>query len=116
MARILINEPHPEVGLVLTRMVLRLGHEPVLRTEMVPGYLDGVELMMIEPAAPLGALMAKASRRLNPSVPIICASVAAPAQIGVPFSAWLLKPFTQAQLAHAIEQALAQSDVFPSAA
>jgi hypothetical protein len=116
MRRILINEPHPEVGVLLTRMVLRLGHEPVLQTEATPGYLDGVEVLIVEPAAPLGALMAKATRRLDPSLPIVCVSVAGPPQIGVQFSAWLLKPFTQDQLAHAIEHALAGDDVFHSAA
>ena len=116
MARILINEPHPEVRRLLTRMVLRLGHEPVARTEMTPNYLNGIDLVIVEPAAPLGALMAKATRRLDPSLPIVCASVATPPQIGVQFSAWLLKPFTQAQLAHAIENVLAGDDAFPSAA
>jgi hypothetical protein len=88
----------------------------VLATNLAPGYLDGVEVVIVEPAAPLGALMAKATSRRKPSLPIICASVAAPPKIGVQFSSHLLKPFTQAQFASAIEQALAKDAVFPSAA
>lgn len=60
--------------------------------------------------------MAKATSRRKPSLPIICASVAAPPQIGVQFNSRPLKPFTLAQFALAIEQALTKDEVFPSAA
>jgi CheY-like chemotaxis protein len=116
MARILINEPHPKVRQLLARMVERLGHEALTRQQVVPGYLEGVDLLIVEPAAPLGAVIAKATQILDPSLPIVCASVEAPPQIDVRFSSTLIKPFALAELGEAIEQALGENDAYPSAA
>ena len=65
---------------------------------------------MVEPAAPTGAVLAQAACIVNPALPIVCASVTAPApeleELGVSFAAAVVKPFTAEQLGAAIEQAL----------
>ena len=110
MARILISESHDDVRRLLERMVTRLGHEPIAVRVPTPEHLTSADVFVVEPAAPLGAVLAQAARVVNPSLPLICASVTAPppklAERGIVFSASLVKPFTAAQLGAAIEQAL----------
>jgi CheY-like chemotaxis protein len=110
MARILISEPHDEVRCMLERMVTRLGHEPFLVRAPTPAQLRSADILVVEPAAPAGAALARAAHAANPTLPIICASVTAPPpeleELGVVFTATLVKPFTAAQLGAAIEQAL----------
>jgi hypothetical protein len=110
MARILISESHDEVRRLLERMVTRLGHKPILIRVPVPQQLTFADVLVVEPAAPVGAVLAQAMCLINPSLPIICASVAAPppelAELGVVFAASLVKPFTLEQLGAAIEEAL----------
>jgi hypothetical protein len=94
---------------MLVRMLTRLGHEPIVVTVPKPEQLLGAELLMVEPAAPIGAVLAQAAGLVNPSLPVICASVAAPpvelAELGVVFVACLVKPFTAEQLDAAIDRA-----------
>jgi CheY-like chemotaxis protein len=110
MAQILISEPHDEVRRMLQRMVTRLGHEPILVKIPAPAQLQSADLLMVEPAAPTGAVLAQAACIVNPALPIVCASVTAPApeleELGVSFAAAVVKPFTAEQLGAAIEQAL----------
>jgi CheY-like chemotaxis protein len=110
MARILISESHEDVRRLLVRMLTRLGHEPVVVTMPAPEQLLGADVLMVEPAAPIGAVLAQAARLVNPSLPLICASVAAPpaelAELGVVFAAVLVKPFTSAQMDAAIRRSL----------
>ncbi|HEY5288264.1 MAG TPA: hypothetical protein VIJ50_14295 [Solirubrobacteraceae bacterium] len=110
MVRILISEPHDDVRQLLLRMVSRLGYEPVLMTVPAPEQLTSVDVLLVEPAAPIGAVMAQAASIAVPSLPLICASVSAPPSeltaLGVEFDASLVKPFTIQQLSEAIERAL----------
>jgi CheY-like chemotaxis protein len=110
MARILISEPHDDVRRLLERMVTRLGHEPIVVGVPTPEQLMSADLMVVEPAAPVGAVLAQAACIASPSLPLICASVAAAppelAELGVVFAACLLKPFILRQLAAAIDEAL----------
>jgi hypothetical protein len=110
MARILISESHDDVGRLLVRMLTRLGHEPLVVTMPAPEQLLSADVLMVEPAAPIGAVLAQAARLVNPSLPLICASVEALpaelAELGVVFAASLVKPFTAEQLGAAIEQSL----------
>jgi CheY-like chemotaxis protein len=115
MPRILISEPHDDVRRLLERMVTRLGHEPILVRvaaceQAAPEQLQSADVLVVEPAAPTGVLLAQAARIVNPALPLICASVEAPptelADLGVVFAATLLKPFTAQQLGDAIEAAL----------
>jgi CheY-like chemotaxis protein len=110
MARILISEPHDDVRRLLERMVTRLGHEPILVNIPAPQQLQSVDVLVVEPAAPTGAVLAQSACIVNPSLPLICASVTASppelAELGVVFAAALVKPFTAEQLRVAIEEAL----------
>ncbi len=110
MARILISEPHDEVRRMLERMLTRLGHEPLAVTMPTPEQLMSADVLVVEPAAPVGAVLALAARVANPSLPLICVSVAAAdpelEQLGVAFAVSLLKPFTARRLGCAIDVAL----------
>jgi hypothetical protein len=106
MARILISEPHDDVRRLLKRMVTRLGHEPILVWMAESEQLQSADVLMVEPAAPTGVVLAQAARIVNPTLPLICASIDAPpaelADLDVVFAAALLKPFTAQQLSDAI--------------
>lgn len=110
MARILICESHEAVRQMLERMVARLGHEPVAVRVPGPEDLRSADVFVLEPAAPIGVTMAQAASVINPSLPLVCASVAEPpaelATLAVVFAASLVKPFTSEQLSQAIERAL----------
>jgi CheY-like chemotaxis protein len=110
MARILICESHDAVRQMLERMVARLGHEPVAVRVPGPQELASADVFVLEPAAPIGVTMAQAASVIDPSLPLICASIAEPpaelAELGVVFAATLIKPFTSEQLSEAIERAL----------
>ncbi|HSZ06101.1 MAG TPA: hypothetical protein VK778_13005 [Solirubrobacteraceae bacterium] len=110
MARILISEPHDEVRRLLERMVTRLGHEPTAVRMPTPEQLMSADALVVEPAAPIGAVLAQAASIANPALPLICASVAAAppelAELGVVFAVSLVKPFTVQELGAAIELSL----------
>jgi CheY-like chemotaxis protein len=110
MARILISEPHDDVRRLLERMVARLGHEPIVVRVPAPQHLTSADVLLVEPASPVGAVLAQAASIANPSLPLVCASVAAAppelAELGVAFAACLVKPFTLRQLGAAIDRAL----------
>jgi DNA-binding response OmpR family regulator len=110
MTRILISEPDHQVRRLLERMLTRLGHEPVAVRVPAPDQFTDADLFVVEPAAPLGAVLAQAASIAHPALPIVCASVTAPppelAELGVVFTAALVKPFTIEQLDAAIEAGL----------
>lgn len=110
MARVLINEPHDDVRRLLERMILRLGHEPIAVVTPTPQQLMGADVFVLEPAAPIGGVLAQAARLIDPAMPLVCVSVEPPpaelADLGVVFAASVLKPFTLAQLREALDQAL----------
>jgi DNA-binding NtrC family response regulator len=110
MAQILICESHDAVRRLLGRMVARMGHEPVAVRVPGPEDLRNADVFVLEPAAPIGATMAQAASVIDPALPLICVSVAEPptelSELGVVFSASLVKPFSAEQLSDAIERAL----------
>jgi CheY-like chemotaxis protein len=111
MARILISESHEDVRRLLEQMVSRLGHEPVVVEIATPEALRSADAAVVEPAVVTGAVFAQAAHLADPSLPLICASVAAPppelAELGVVFTASLVKPFKLDQLRASIDLALA---------
>lgn len=112
MAQILISEPREDVRRLLARMILRLGHEPLAPIAPSPEQLRGADLFLIEPAAPIGAVLAQAAHLIDPAMPLVCVSVEPPPaellDLGVSFAVSLLKPFTLEQLRAAIELALSR--------
>jgi DNA-binding NtrC family response regulator len=109
MARVLISESHVEVRRLLRRMVCELGHDPqVADAPPTVEDLEGVGLLIVEPADPRGALLAKTVQALVPGLPILCVSVLDSSQVDIAFHAFLCKPFTSEQFAETVERALAQ--------
>ena len=100
----LICEPHPEVRELLSRIVVRLGHEPVLEdAELAP-----VDAILLEPAHAPSVERAQAFRAVNRDTPIVCASIELPdagSRRLAPI-AYLVKPFGLPDLQHAISRAL----------
>jgi hypothetical protein len=114
MARILISENHEHVRRLLERMVTRLGHDPVLVTIPDPGQLSSADVLIVEPASPIGAVLAQAAAIARPELPLVCASVEPPpgelAELGVSFAGTLVKPFTIGQLERALTGALGNAE------
>jgi CheY-like chemotaxis protein len=104
VARILICEPHPEVRELLSRIVVRLGHEPVLEdAELAP-----VDAILLEPSHAPSVERAQAFRAVNGDTPIVCASIELPDAGSRRLApvAYLVKPFALPDLQHAIARAL----------
>lgn len=100
----LICEPNPEVRELLSRIVVRLGHEPVLEdAELAP-----VDAILLEPSHTPSVERAQAFRAVNGDTPIVCASIELPdagSRRLAPI-AYLVKPFALPDLQHAILRAL----------
>jgi CheY-like chemotaxis protein len=101
---VLICEPHPEVRELLSRIVVRLGHEPVLENaELAP-----VDVILLEPSHAPSVERAQAFRAVNGDTPIVCASIELPDAGSRRLApvAYLVKPFALPDLQHAISRAL----------
>ena len=108
MARVLICEPHPEVRELLSHIVVRLGHDPVLGD----AALAPVDVILLEPSHTPSVERAQAFRAVNGETPIICASIELPdagSRRLAPI-AYLVKPFALPDLEHAISRALASGN------
>lgn len=103
MARILIVEPHAEVRDLLERVVRRLGDDPV----RLSGTADvpEVDAAVVEPAASGGAEIVQALH--DAGVPTIVVSIYPPTPElrHLEPAAYLLKPFSLAELENAIASA-----------
>jgi hypothetical protein len=104
VARVLICEPHPEVRELLSRVVVRLGHEPVLdEAELAP-----VDAIVLEPSHAPSVERAQAFRAMNGHTPIVCASIELPDAGSRKLApiAFLVKPFALPDLEDALRGAL----------
>jgi hypothetical protein len=102
---VLICEPHPEVRELLSRIVKRMGHEPVLDDAAV----SRVEAIVVEPAHCPSIERALAFRAFAGDVPVICASIDLPngGTRRLAPVAHLVKPFALPDIEAAISRALA---------
>jgi hypothetical protein len=104
VARVLICEPHPEVRELLTRAVVRLGHDPVLED----AELGRVDAILLEPAHTPSVERASAFRAVDQRTPVVCASIELPdagsRRLGP--IAYLVKPFALPDLEYALTRAL----------
>ena len=104
VARVLICEPHPEVRELLRRIVVRLGHEPVLED----ASLERVDAILLEPAHAPSVERAQAFRAVDGETPVVCASIEFPdagsRRLGS--VAYLVKPFALPELERALTGAL----------
>jgi CheY-like chemotaxis protein len=105
---VLICEPHPEVRELLSRIVVRLGHDPVLEdAELAP-----VDVILLEPSHAPSVERAQAFRAVDGETPIVCASIELPdagSRRLAPI-AYLVKPFALPDLEDAISRALASGN------
>jgi CheY-like chemotaxis protein len=104
LAKVLICEPHPEVRELLSRVVVRLGHEPVHDdADLAP-----VDAIVLEPSHPSSVERAQAFRAVNGHTPIVCASIDPPDAGSRRLSpaAYLVKPFALPDLEAALRHAL----------
>jgi CheY-like chemotaxis protein len=104
VARVLICEPHPEVRELLRRIVVRLGHEPLLED----AALERVDAIVLEPAHAPSVERAQAFRGAKGDTPIVCTSIELPDAGSRRLNpvAYLVKPFALPDLEHAIHAAL----------
>jgi hypothetical protein len=70
VARVLICEPHPEVRELLSRIVVRLGHDPVLDD----AELGPVDAILLEPAHAPSVERAAAFKSVDEQIPVVCAT------------------------------------------
>jgi len=115
VARVLICEPHDDISALLELVVRRLGHEPVPFCGAAVDHI-GVDAAVIEPGEADGLRLAQTLRAQN--VPVLFTSIYPPNDnlLELRPSAYLVKPFPLYALERALEQALAQLAVVPSAA
>ena len=108
MARVLICEPHGDIGALLELVVRRLGHEPVTYDEVAGAAdLSAFDAAVIEPGDERGLSLARALRAAN--VPVLFTSIY-PAEndvLALEPAAYLVKPFPLYALERALVSALA---------
>ena len=115
MASILLSEADPDVRRLLVVLLKRLGHEAIV-LEGGAAAPPPADLMLLEPAVPECLEQARAIRREQPSLPVVCVSVL-PSEarfLTLGPLGHLTKPFTAAELDDVIEAALAPATVADS--
>jgi hypothetical protein len=103
VARILICEPHPDITSLLSFVVRRLGHEPIL-SDGTRTQIFAVDVMVIEPGDDDARALAVWAREHVPNVGIVCASIFPPWEEtdSLAPDAYLVKPFPLLQLEQAL--------------
>jgi DNA-binding response OmpR family regulator len=107
-ARVLIGEPFREVRALLERAVDHLGHEAVPHDRGWRDALPDVDVLVLEPALTDGIELARALRRDNPDLPVICTCAASPGDDVEELDpvAYLVKPYALADLERALDEAV----------
>jgi CheY-like chemotaxis protein len=107
VARILICEPHSDIRTMLSFVVLRLGHEPVVSDRSRAQLLE-VDLIVVEPGSEEALAAAAWAREHAPHVAIVCTSIFPPwdETDALRPDAYLVKPFALHQLEDALAAAL----------
>jgi hypothetical protein len=100
MAQILILHPKPEARTMLQLLVLRLGHVPV------SGPYRDVDVALVAADDLPGQRRARALRRVDPRLPILCVGEGAPVELR-PTSV-LTAPVRPSQLRTALADALSR--------
>lgn len=107
MARVAICEPSPELMLLLTEIVTRLGHE-VVPFDPADDRVPDADVLLVEPAQP-GAADCVAAAHRERAIPVVCVSTyprfTTPAELEP--VAYLLKPFHIPELEQALTLAVA---------
>jgi hypothetical protein len=90
-------------------MVTDLGHEALVMDMPTPERFLTADMFLVEPAAPIGAVLAKAAHLIRPGLPIVFVSVEPPPELDIEPAGHVMKPFTSTQLSDAIDRALRAS-------
>src|SRR5262245_22734817 len=110
MATILVSEPHAEVRELVVHVIEAMGWDARTSTATDP---DAVDLLLVEPGWPDGLALAQRMRDARPDLPIVCLSIY-PRELDVELllpTAYLVKPFSVAELQGALRNALAAGTV-----
>jgi DNA-binding response OmpR family regulator len=115
MAAILISEPNFEIRELLARVIEAMACE----TATSPATdADAVDLLLVEPGWPEGLALARRLRAARPELPIVLLSIYPPqleSELLSP-TAYLVKPFSVAELQGVLRNALAAGAVAAGAA
>jgi hypothetical protein len=109
VAKVLILDPAQEIRDLYLYLVVRLGHEALLD----PADADRADVVVFEPADRPSRELAGSLRERKPRLPLVCASIYPRDHVTVGDLApvaYLVKPFTSAELGRALADALASAD------
>lgn len=115
MASILISEPHFEVRELLERVVEAMGYTALVDE---PEHTDAIDVMLIEPGSEQALARARRIREARPDVPVVCVSIYPPeleSDLLCP-AAYLVKPFSVAELQEVLRTVVASVAVANGAA
>lgn len=109
MASVLVMEPHPEVRELLVRIVCRLGHDALVDDGRPPDEWGNVDAVLVEPACE-GSIEAVAPLVRERGAALVCVSIYPPPAVASPLApaVYLQKPFSLAELEHALVAALTE--------
>jgi DNA-binding response OmpR family regulator len=107
VARILLCEPHTDIRTMLSFVVRRLGHEPLV-CDGSREQLFRVDALVIEPGWAQALEIAGWAREHSPHIAIVCTSIFPPwhGSEALQPDAYLVKPFALYQLENALAAAL----------
>ncbi len=113
MARVCISEPVAETRELLELLVVRLGHEVVPEHQLI-----AADALIFEPSSAHGVTLARRARRHCPETALVAVSAVPVPVSGLPGRVTrLTQPFAPAELARALDGALADApDQAPAAA
>ena len=115
MAAVLIGEPNLEIRDLLVRVVEAMGWDAELA---LSSDARSVDLVVVEPGWPDALALARRLREERPELPIVCLSIY-PRQLEFDLlapAAYLVKPFSVAELQGVLRNALAARTVAVGAA
>jgi CheY-like chemotaxis protein len=106
VARVLIIEPEPDLRSLALQVVIELGHEPLLLD--APTHGARVDVLLLAASGDAFAT-ASALRRHAPALPIVCTGtgIADDAVRRLGPVAYLVKPYSLAELGRALTRAVA---------
>jgi hypothetical protein len=104
---VLIDEPHADVRALLSFVVRRLGHEPVVSDGSREQFL-GTDAYVFEPGHEPALALARWARRHAPRVALVCTSIFPPGHetSALDPDAYLVKPFPLFHLENALAEVL----------
>jgi DNA-binding response OmpR family regulator len=106
-ARVAIAEPDADIAALLTLVVERLGHRPVVASDR--SRPEDLDAFLLEPASSTGVALARELRRGRPGLPIVCISRLERSEEGVLLGPvrYLVKPVRLRELKTAVAEAVA---------